>query len=47
MTDSSNEGIKKIIQDEVTTILKEFQARFHKTLFDATDDIKKKVKQRR
>lgn len=45
MTDLSNEGIKRIIQEEVTTLFKEFQARFHKTLFDSTDDIKKKVKQ--
>jgi hypothetical protein len=44
MTELSNEGIKKIIHEEVSMLFKDFQAKVHKTLFDSTDDIVKKVR---
>jgi hypothetical protein len=44
MTELSNEGIKKIIHDEVIMLFKDFQAKVYKSLFDSTDDIVKKVR---
>ena len=43
MTDLSNETIKKMINEEISTMLKEFQAKVNKTVFDTNNDIVKRV----
>jgi hypothetical protein len=43
MTDLSNETIKKLIHEETNILLKDFQARVNKTLFESNNDIIKKV----
>jgi hypothetical protein len=43
MTDLSNETIKKMINEEMTYMLKEFQAKVNKTVFDTNNDIVSRV----